>query len=152
MRTILALAALLACAAPPARAQLVSHPDAPVRVGHYHLNVTSIEAHKKFWVGTLGGKAIKLGGIDVIEFPDAFLFLHEQKPTGPTRGTAFDHIGFAVPNVPAMAMKLAAAGYQETTSREPKPRVSRRQRHPARRRCTDASRIFSVLTARKSSL
>src|ERR1051326_8235716 len=114
-------AALLACTAFPAFAQLVSHADAPIRIGHYHLNVTSVEAHKKFWAGTLGGKAIKVGGIDVIEFPDAFIFLGVQKPTGPTRGTAFDHIGFAVPDVPAMAMKLAAAGYQETTGREPKP-------------------------------
>jgi catechol 2,3-dioxygenase-like lactoylglutathione lyase family enzyme/extradiol dioxygenase family protein len=112
---------VLSAAVPPACAQLVSHPDAPVRIGHYHLNVTSIEAHKKFWAGTLGGRAMKFGGIDVIEFPDAFIFLRAQKPTGPTRGTAFDHIGFAVPDVPAMATKLAAAGYQETTGREPKP-------------------------------
>jgi 4-hydroxyphenylpyruvate dioxygenase-like putative hemolysin len=62
-----------------------------------------------------------LGDINVIEFPDAFIFLSVQNPTGPTRGTAFDHIGFAVPNVPAMATKLAAAGYQETMGREPKP-------------------------------
>jgi catechol 2,3-dioxygenase-like lactoylglutathione lyase family enzyme len=122
MRTgILALAALISCASQPAVGQLVSHPDAPIRIGHYHLNVTSIDAHKKFWAETLGGKAIKFGGIDVIEFPDAFIFLHVRKPTGPTRGTAFDHVGFAVPDVPAMAMKLAAAGYQETTGREPKP-------------------------------
>ena len=99
----------------------MSHPDAPIRIGHYHLNVTSVEAHKKFWADTLGGRAMKFGDIDVIEFPDAFIFLRVQKPTGPTRGTAFDHIGFAVPNVPAMATKLAAAGYQETTGREPKP-------------------------------
>ncbi len=105
----------------PAFAQLVSHPDAPVRVGHYHLNVTSLEAHKKFWVDTLGGTPMKFGRIDVVKFPDAFIFLKVQKPTGPTRGTAFDHIGFAVPDVPAMARKLAAAGYQETTGREPAP-------------------------------
>jgi len=102
-------------------AQLVSHPDAPVRVGHYHLNVTSIDAHKKFWVDTLGGTAMKFGAIDVVKFPDAFIFLRVQKPAGPTRGTAFDHIGFAVPDVPAMARKLAAAGCQETTGREPAP-------------------------------
>jgi catechol 2,3-dioxygenase-like lactoylglutathione lyase family enzyme len=118
---VLALTLLLLCAAPPAVAQLVSHADAAVRIGHYHLNVTSIEAHKKFWVDTLGGRAMKFGSIDVIEFPDAFIFLRVQKPAGPTRGTAFDHIGFAVPNVPAMAMKLAGAGYQETTGREPMP-------------------------------
>src|ERR1043166_1412601 len=117
---ILALTALLLCA-PSALPQLVTHADAPVRVGHYHLNVTSIEAHKKFWVDTLGGVAMKFGSIDVVKFPDALIFLRVQKPTGPTRGPAFDHIGFAVPNVPAMAMKLAAAGYQETTGREPKP-------------------------------
>jgi catechol 2,3-dioxygenase-like lactoylglutathione lyase family enzyme len=118
---ILALTALLFFAAPCDFAQIVSHAEAPTRIGHYHLNVTSIEAHKKFWVDTLGGTAIKFGSIDIIKFPDALIFLRVQKPTGPTRGTAFDHIGFAVPNVPAMAMKLAAAGYQETTGREPKP-------------------------------
>src|SRR5262249_4640353 len=120
-KTILLLTALLFFAAPRSFAQLVSHTDAPIRIGHYHLNVTSIDAHKKFWVDTLGGTAIKFGAIDVIKFPDAFIFLSVQKPTGPTRGTAFDHIGFAAPNVPAMAMKLAAAGYKETTGREPKP-------------------------------
>ncbi len=120
MKRLLYTALVLLCA-PPVFAQLVSHPDAPVRVGHYHLNVTSLEAHKKFWVDTLGGTSMKFGAIDVVKFPDAFVFLHVQTPSGPTRGTAFDHIGFAVPNVPAMAMKLAAAGYKETTGREPAP-------------------------------
>lgn len=120
-RLLLATCLLLACVAIPAFAQLVSHRDAPVRVGHYHLHVTSVEEHKKFWVGVLGGTAMKFGNIDVVKFPDALIFLTAQKPTGPTRGTAFDHIGFAVPDVPAMATKLAAAGYRETTSREPAP-------------------------------
>ena len=77
-------------------AQLLNK-EAPVVVGHYHLNVTSIDAHKKFWVDTLGGTATKIGNVEVIKFPDVFLFLNVQKPTGPARGTAFDHIGFAVP-------------------------------------------------------
>jgi len=115
------LTALLLCAATSAFAQLVSHADAGIRVGHYHLNVTSVEAHKKFWVDTLGGTAMKFGSIDVVKFPDALIFLRVQQPEGPTRGTAFDHIGFAVPNVPSMAMKLATAGFQETTGREPQP-------------------------------
>lgn len=119
--TRLLVAALLLVGSTSTFAQLVSHPAAPVRVGHYHLNVTSLEAHEKFWVETLGGVPMKFGTIDVVKFPDALIFLRVQKPTGPTRGTAFDHIGFAVPNVPAIAMKLAAAGYQETTGREPAP-------------------------------
>jgi catechol 2,3-dioxygenase-like lactoylglutathione lyase family enzyme len=145
MRTaILALAALLSCAARPAFAQLVSHADAPSRIGHYHLNVTSIEAHKKFWADTLGGRAMKFGDIDVIEFPDAFIFLRVQRPAGPTRGTAFDHIGFAVPDVPAMATRLAGAGYQEPPGGS-RGRVSRRQRRRVPRQCMDALRIFLAL-------
>jgi len=120
-RLQLATLALLAFAGAPLFAQLVSNPKAPARIGHYHLHVTSIEDHKKFWVGMLGGTAMKFGNIDVVKFPDALVFLTAQKPTGPTRGTAFDHIGFAVPDVPALATKLAAAGYKETTSREPAP-------------------------------
>ena len=121
MKRLSVFAFVFALAASTVSAQIVSHPDAPIRIGHYHLNVTSIDEQKKFWVDTLGGKAMKFGKLDVVEFPDAFIFLRQQKPTGPTRGTAFDHIGFAVPNVPAMATRLAAAGYKETTGREPKP-------------------------------
>src|SRR5436190_13895668 len=96
---------------------------APVVVGHYHLNVTSVEAHRKFWVDTLGGTAMKFGpdNIDVIKFPDIFLFLRVKPPMGPTRGTALDHIGFAVPDVPALTTRIVAAGYTLTTGREPAP-------------------------------
>ena len=107
---------------------LSSHPvaqllnkEAPVIVGHYHLNVTSVDAHKKFWVDTLGGTMTKIGKADVVRFPDIFLFLDVKKPTGPTYGTALDHIGFAVPDVPALTTKIVANGYQLTTGREPKP-------------------------------
>ncbi|HEY7671906.1 MAG TPA: VOC family protein [Gammaproteobacteria bacterium] len=114
--------AVLVLAASPfaARAELSNH-EAPIIVGHYHLNVTSIEEHKRFWVDTLGGTATKIGGVDVIEFPDVYLFLREQPPTGPTRGTTLDHIGFAVPDVPALTTKVVAAGYALTVGREPAP-------------------------------
>jgi catechol 2,3-dioxygenase-like lactoylglutathione lyase family enzyme len=115
------VAALLALAQ-GSRAQLLNK-EAPIVVGHYHLNVTSIEAHKKFWVDTLGGTAIKFGsaGVDVIRFPGIFLFLRQQPPTGPTRGTTLDHIGFAVPDVPKMTTKVVANGYGLTVGREPGP-------------------------------
>jgi catechol 2,3-dioxygenase-like lactoylglutathione lyase family enzyme len=116
------LALLVLAPAPPTSAQLLNK-EAPVVVGHFHLNVTSIEAHKKFWVDTLGGTATKFGpdNIDVIKFPDTQLFLRAQAPTGPSRGTAFDHIGFAVPDVPALTARVVANGYQLTTGREPAP-------------------------------
>src|SRR5262245_65688507 len=82
-------------------AQLLNK-QAPIIVGHYHLNVTSIDAHKKFWVDTLGGTMTKIGKADVVRFPDIFLFLDVKKPTGPTYGTALDHLGFAAPDVPTL--------------------------------------------------
>jgi catechol 2,3-dioxygenase-like lactoylglutathione lyase family enzyme len=98
-------------------AQLLNK-KAPVIVGHYHLNVTSVDEHKKFWVDSLGGTAMKFGNADVIKFPDVLLFLRVQPPTGGTRGTTFDHIGFAVPNVPATTAKVVANGYKLTVGRE----------------------------------
>jgi catechol 2,3-dioxygenase-like lactoylglutathione lyase family enzyme len=97
--------------------------EAPVVVGHYHLNVTSVAEHRRFWVDTLGGEAVDLDGVDaeVIRFPGVFLFLREQAPTGPTRGTTFDHIGFASRDVPALAAKAVAAGFARTVGREPGP-------------------------------
>jgi catechol 2,3-dioxygenase-like lactoylglutathione lyase family enzyme len=104
----------------PTHGQLLNL-DAPVIVGHYHLNVTSIDAHKRFWVDTLGGTAVKIGTVDAIRFPGVFLLLREQAPTGPTRGTAFDHIGFAVPDVPKVTEKVVGNGYGLTVGREPGP-------------------------------
>ena len=101
-------------------AQLLNK-QAPVIVGHYHLNVSSVEAHKKFWVDTLGGTAMKIGSTQVVRFPDIYLFFDERTPTGPAHGTALDHIGFAVPDVPALTTKVVANGYELTTGREPKP-------------------------------
>jgi catechol 2,3-dioxygenase-like lactoylglutathione lyase family enzyme len=114
------LLAMLAALPSLAVAQLLNK-EAPVIVGHYHLNVSSIEAHKKFWVDTLGGTATKIGDIEAIRFPNVYLLLRVQPPTGGTRGTTFDHIGFAVPDVPALTTKVVANGYALTVGREPAP-------------------------------
>ena len=105
----------------------ISNAMAPAVVGHFHLNVTSLDAHKKFWIDTLGGTPMKFGSdnVDVITFPDIYLFLRVQPPTGPARGTALDHIGFAAPNVPAIVAKITANGYQLTDGREPAPGAAR---------------------------
>jgi catechol 2,3-dioxygenase-like lactoylglutathione lyase family enzyme len=105
-----------------ASAQLANK-EAPVIAGHYHLNATSIDEHMKFWVDTLGGKRTTFGPnkTEVVEFPGVFIFLRQQAPTGPTRGTTFDHIGFAVPNVAEVAARAVANGYTRTVGREPGP-------------------------------
>jgi catechol 2,3-dioxygenase-like lactoylglutathione lyase family enzyme len=121
---VLALVLFTGLVSPRLFAQLASYKDAPVRISHYHLNVTSVEAQKKFWVDTLGATSSTFGSdkVEMIKLPDVLIFLHVQKPTGLNRGTAFDHIGLAAPNVPALVEKLKAANlYQPTVGREPVP-------------------------------
>jgi hypothetical protein len=119
----ISMGALLIAAPLWKAAAQIANKDAPVVAGHYHVNATNIDEHMKFWVDTLGGKRIKFGpqGVDVVEFPGVFVFLRNQAPTGPTRGTTFDHIGFAVPDVPALTARVVANGYALTVGREPAP-------------------------------
>ena len=117
MRTVLFLLVVVSTLTPTTPAQLLD-PDARVRVGHYHLNVSNVDEHKKFWIETLGGTATKVGSTEAIRFGDVFLFLRQQRPTGPTRATTFDHIGFAVPNVPDFTKNVVAKGYRLTVGRE----------------------------------
>jgi catechol 2,3-dioxygenase-like lactoylglutathione lyase family enzyme len=103
-----------------ASAQLLNA-DAPIVVGHYHLNVSSVAEHRRFWVDTLGGEETRLEGEVAIWIPDVYIVLREQPPTGPTRGTTFDHIGLAVPDVPAMTERVVENGFTLTVGREPAP-------------------------------
>jgi catechol 2,3-dioxygenase-like lactoylglutathione lyase family enzyme len=101
----------------------LTNKEAPVIAGHYHVNASNIDEHLRFWVDTLGGRRTTFGpqNVNVVVFPDILIFLREQAPTGPTRGTTFDHIGFAVPNVAEVAARAVANGFARTVGREPGP-------------------------------
>jgi predicted enzyme related to lactoylglutathione lyase len=107
-----------------ASAQLLASKDGPIVYGHHHLNTTSVEAQKKFFVETLGGTVIKAGtnNTEIIKFPNVLVFLRLVKtPPGGTKGTTANHIGFSVPNLRAMVDKVKADGYQMITSTEATP-------------------------------
>jgi predicted enzyme related to lactoylglutathione lyase len=110
----------VALSAIPASAQLLAAKDGPVVYGHHHLNVTSIDAHKKFWIDTLGGTSVKVGTSpnEIVMFPNVLIFLRQQAPTGGTKGTTVNHIAFAVRDVRQMRDKARAAGYPIVTREE----------------------------------
>src|SRR6188472_3148745 len=101
-----------------ASAQLLTARDAAIVYGHHHLNATSIDEHKKFWVDTLGGTAIKAGTFDVIKFPNVLIFLNARMPGGPTKSSSLNHIGFSVPNLRQVVDKLKTNGYRMVTAEE----------------------------------
>src|SRR4029453_17621957 len=65
-----------------ASAQLVAAKDGPVVYGHHHLNVTSVEPQKKFFVDALGGTAIKIGtnNLEIVKFPGVLIFYTQRAP------------------------------------------------------------------------
>jgi catechol 2,3-dioxygenase-like lactoylglutathione lyase family enzyme len=111
---------VLTCAS-TAFAQLAAAKDGPIVYGHHHLNTTNMDAQKKFFVDTLGGTLIQLGTnkVEVVEFPNVLiLFRPMQAPTGGTRGTTVNHIGFSVPNLRRVVDKVKANGFQMITKTE----------------------------------
>src|SRR5438477_9401179 len=109
---------LVLAPAPHASAQLVSAKDGPIVYGHHHLNTTNMDAQKKFFVDTLGGTVVKLGANqEIVKFPNVLIFFRPmQAPTGGTRGTTVNHIGFSVPNLSTLVPKIKAAGFKMITT------------------------------------
>ena len=109
---------LVGTASSTASAQILAAKDGPVVYGHHHLSATSIDEHKKFWVDTLGGTAIKAGTFDVITFPNVLIFLNARAPNGPTKGSSLNHIGFSVPNLRRVVDRVKANGFRMVTAEE----------------------------------
>jgi catechol 2,3-dioxygenase-like lactoylglutathione lyase family enzyme len=86
----------------------------------FYLNVSDVEAHKRFFVETLGGKPVAAHSVPdgVVGFPNALLFLHRQAPTGGTKGTTVNHFAFGVPDIRKMVGIVEAAGYPMITRAE----------------------------------
>ena len=107
-------------AASGASAQLLAAKDGPVVYGHHHLSTANVEAQKKFLVDTLGGTALKIGtnNAEIVKFPNVLIFFRNQAPTGGTKGTTANHIGFSVPNLKPVVDKLKANGYKMVTATE----------------------------------
>jgi len=115
-RAVIVLFSLLVLAS-AATAQVVPAGN-PIVYGHHHLNVTDVEAQKKFFGATLGGTVTKFGAGEIVKFPGVLVMFRVQKPTGGTKGTTMNHIGFSVPNLRATVDKVKAAGYPIVTQAE----------------------------------
>jgi hypothetical protein len=119
-RVLFALAIIALAPATRVSAQLLAAKDGPIVYGHHHLVVTSVPDHKKFWVDTLGGAAITIGtqNREIVRFPNALLFMNPGKPTGGSRGSTVNHLGFSVPNLRQTVDKLKAGGFKMVTASE----------------------------------
>ncbi len=118
VRSLLLGGLVFAGVSTPADAQLLAAADGPVVYGHHHLTVTNVEAHRKFWVDALGGTAAKLGTGDAAVFTNVIVLYRQGAPTGGSKGTSVNHVGFGVPDIRTALARLKAAGYPAITRAE----------------------------------
>ena len=78
-------------------------------MGHLHLAVKDLDAHRKFW-GALGGTPVQNGALALIQLPGTFVMLRQAEPTGGTVGSTVNHVGFLVKDIAPWIAKWQAAG------------------------------------------
>ena len=117
-----------------AAAALLTHTDVfaqldlaasnPVVYGHHHLNVTDTAAQKRLWVDVFGGEQTMFGANEVVKLPNVLMFMRSEAPTGGTKGTTVNHIGFSVPDLRATLARVEAAGLPIVTRAELPPTMT----------------------------
>jgi catechol 2,3-dioxygenase-like lactoylglutathione lyase family enzyme len=108
MRGLAFLISLTMCG--PMAAQLLPPNEAGVTMGHIHLNVRDVEAHRKFWVDQIGAKVVKLGNLEAFQIPGLLVLARKREPTGPVAGSVVNHVGLKVVKLDALLAKFKAAG------------------------------------------
>ncbi len=108
----------------PALAQLELASGNPVVYGHHHINATDPAEHRRFWVDGLGGKVITFGSAEreIIAFPNVLVLIGQREPSGGTRGSVVNHVGFETDDIHRDVGRLQAMGYT-MISREELPSV-----------------------------
>ena len=104
---------------PPAPAQLAPPNDSGVTLARIHLRVRDVEAQKAFWIDQIGGRPVKNGALELIEFPGVYLTIEKAEPTGKAAGSVIDHFGFIFKDVPAMMAKWKSNGFRVTQGGNP---------------------------------
>lgn len=122
IRAVLVLLVLLLPV--PSLAQLQMADAGRVTYGHHHIRVSDLDAHKRFWIDGLGGtlKTVGEANREIVAFPNVLVFFTEQPPSGGSRGTVVNHVGFETQDIVAAVRHLQTMGYT-MISREELPAV-----------------------------
>ena len=112
-RRSLYVAVLVGMLSPAAGARVAGQLAAPgasgIAMGHIHLAVHDLEAHRRFWAA-FGGTPVQNGALQLIQFPGTFVMLRQAEPTAGTVGSTINHFGFQVKSIQEWMPKWQAAG------------------------------------------
>jgi catechol 2,3-dioxygenase-like lactoylglutathione lyase family enzyme len=102
--------ALALASSTPTFAQLAPPNDLGVTLGHIHLAVKDLEAHRAFWTTMLGGTLVTNGPLTLIQFPGIFIMLRQADAAAPAAGSVVDHFGLVYQDIAAARARWKAAG------------------------------------------
>lgn len=107
-----AIAALMLALAGRSPSQLAPQQEAGIAMGHVHLNVTDVEAQRKFWIEQFDAKPLDRAGLPGVKVPGMLILFNHRAPTHGSEGTVLDHFGFKVRNRDEMIARCRAAGFE----------------------------------------
>jgi hypothetical protein len=93
----------------PVLAQAPEPNKSGVSVALVHLIVRNPEEHKKLWVDMLGAQATSSGSLELLKLPGLFITLEKGEPSGPSNGSAVNHIGLWIKDHDTVKAKVTAA-------------------------------------------
>ena len=65
-------------------------------MGHMHLLVRDVAAHKHFWTEQVGVRDDTNGPLELVELPGVYVMLTQAPDPLPPAGAIVDHFGFSV--------------------------------------------------------
>ena len=119
MRWLLLPVSLLAAAA-AFFAQTAPPNPTGISAGHIHIVTADPAAYQKAIVSVLGGTPVNAGPLTMVKLPGIFFIMTQAKgagPSGGSKGSVADHMGFSVKSFATLKAKAVAAGLnvQEVT-------------------------------------
>ncbi|HME43015.1 MAG TPA: VOC family protein [Syntrophorhabdales bacterium] len=112
LSVLMVLAVVPALALAAEWAELAPPNSEGVAMGQLNYVVRDVQANKRFWIclGAVPGK--EEGGQVFLKIHDVVISLTQGAPSGNSVGSVLDHVGFQVPDVHYLRVRMEALGYK----------------------------------------
>src|SRR5580658_158353 len=83
-----------------------------VTFGHIHINSADPDKTIAFWTDIIGSSTWSRDALNGVSTLGVLILITHSAPSGPSEGSAIDHIGFKVPDLEPYLSKLAKTSYK----------------------------------------
>jgi catechol 2,3-dioxygenase-like lactoylglutathione lyase family enzyme len=96
----------------PLGAQLLQPNAEGLSMGLVVLNVSDMQAHRKFWIDEFDAKPLKVGTLDGVTIPGFVILFRVQPRTGPAEGETINHMGLKLRKLSDFTARFDRDGYK----------------------------------------